>query len=199
MLRKAKEERYQTARDLADELTRWLVKVGGPEWRKNHAALVAQVNGYEGHSGGNSQDRARRRRKPGLESDSNASNNSTSTELPLVASQMEAPAPRVKPRAEPVAERILVPNASYLPTLPSTPRAVETPPMPVRRSTSEWLRDSVRQRLVVAALVIVGLFLVTGIGVSLYARTRPDAEPAKSPEFPLEETRSDDLGQPTVE
>ena len=50
MAKKA-DERFQTARDLADALSAWLVKHAGTEWRKKHPAVVAAVLGIDALSG----------------------------------------------------------------------------------------------------------------------------------------------------
>lgn len=50
MAKKA-EERFQTARDMADVISAWLVKNAGAEWRKKHPAVVAAVLGIDALSG----------------------------------------------------------------------------------------------------------------------------------------------------
>lgn len=47
MLEKRKEDRYQSARAVADALAKWLVQHGDENWRRNHPALVAAVLGFE--------------------------------------------------------------------------------------------------------------------------------------------------------
>ncbi|MCA8998581.1 MAG: serine/threonine protein kinase [Planctomycetaceae bacterium] len=47
MMSKAKEDRYQTARDVADALGEFLMTFGGAEWRRQHPEIVARFTDIE--------------------------------------------------------------------------------------------------------------------------------------------------------
>ncbi|MCA8987520.1 MAG: serine/threonine protein kinase [Planctomycetaceae bacterium] len=47
MMAKKREDRYQTARALADELTRWLSDNAGDDWKRKHIHLISMVYGTE--------------------------------------------------------------------------------------------------------------------------------------------------------
>jgi serine/threonine protein kinase len=48
MMAKKAADRYQTARDLAQTLTHWLVENAGRDWQVKHIQLVAEVKGMDG-------------------------------------------------------------------------------------------------------------------------------------------------------
>ncbi|HCS52844.1 MAG TPA: hypothetical protein DIW81_14835, partial [Planctomycetaceae bacterium] len=47
MMAKKREDRYQTARELADDLTRWLGQNGSDDWKQKNIHLISMLYGTE--------------------------------------------------------------------------------------------------------------------------------------------------------
>lgn len=190
MMQKRKDDRYQSAAEVAAALSKWLVENGGDAWRKSHAELVARFAGLDAIT------------KPQRTSDSKI---------------LREPAPA---QAEPVAEPIAAKPASFdrpiaggkgktksgvrpaltaktapevvPPAAPVKPEVRRTPPAdPERVSNPNWIaappaaklsapqlppvvKTSADNRfdrriITIAALILGAVLLITGIGYKLIA------------------------------
>ncbi len=223
MLQKRKEDRYQSAREVADALAHWLVYHGDAAWRRNHPAVVAAVTGVEGLLSGvevvpSGSPSARplpagtTGREPAGAGDAHPSagnvagarldhrtrprstrripkSNTTSSPGARAgvrgagASGSAAPVTGPGGAAIAVAFRPL-PASGAVP--PLSPAAAPQRP----RRWSEW-RSVVgkllsREGLLVGCVIVVGLALIGGVGVSLYAMMQPPAPPLPTAEEALD-------------
>lgn len=224
MLQKRREDRYQSAREVADALARWLVHSGDADWRRTHPAVVAAVMGVEGLL---LPDRpAAADRPPYTLPEPNqlpagrsaAPSKSESNSTVPAASQLQNRAARraarrdstlLQPAAGGARNTVVehgagVPSASHpgvggsapgsapsrgLVAAGSGPRTGGSQPTPAQRWKS--LRTAGRKLLsregwLVGVVVLVGLALIGGVGVSLHAMMQPPPPPVPTPDEPLD-------------
>lgn len=184
MMQKRKDDRYQSAAEVAAALSKWLVENGGETWRQAHPALVARFAGLE----------AVQRRRP--EPDSNidrrtleaAAVPATTIERPSQAGKFKNGKGQKRPGASTdqpatstekselsgttataaplAAQNPEKSNPKWTAATPSTP--LVAPPLPTVVRTSPNNRID-RRFIYVAALVLGAVLLVAGVGYKLIA------------------------------
>jgi eukaryotic-like serine/threonine-protein kinase len=193
MMQKRKDDRYQSASEVAAALSKWLVENGGQTWRQAHPALVARFAGLE----------AVQTRRPESDSkisrravDASAIPDRTSVERPSdpgksrigkgprrpdASSLLTEPASRRRePAVAPVAAAPTVArdpeksNPQWIVAPPSAP--LVAPPLPAVVRTSPHNRID-RRFIYIAALVLGAVLLVAGVGYKLIASS-DDEQPA---------------------
>ncbi len=187
MMQKRKDDRYQSAAEVAAALSKWLVENGGDAWRQAHAALVARFAGLE----------AVQRKRPELDS----SIDRRTPEVGSVPTQPVTPVERpsqsgkfkngkgprrpetvpaqsgisTEKRELPVTPAVAVAmamqdpqksNPKWIAAPPSAP--LVAPPLPTVVRTSPHNRID-RRFIYVAALVLGAVLLVAGVGYKLIA------------------------------
>ncbi|MFV0443656.1 MAG: serine/threonine-protein kinase [Planctomycetaceae bacterium] len=187
MLEKRKEDRYQTAREAADALARWLVHNADDTWRKGHPAVVAEVIGLDALKQASrstqlqSSDAAAADKpvQTGKKSGTGRSRLASGSD----ARKKDSP-PASKPASVPAPladEPLYAPPAPII--TPLTDSDLRPTPAAAASATGDghidWRalarRAATWQGLTVIALVLVGVFLVAGVGIQLYAvTTAPD-------------------------
>ena len=205
MMQKRKDDRHQSAAEVAAALSKWLVENGGENWRQAHPALVARFAGLE----------AVQRRRP--EPDSSIDRRTpevgsvpvhpaTTLERPSQAGKLKnskgprrpesfstQPVTSTEKRVLPVTPATAVPlaaqdpeksNPKWIAAPPSAP--LVAPPLPTVVRTSPHNRID-RRFIYVAALVLGAVLLVAGVGYRLIADSdegQPDPQNAVLPEGP---------------
>jgi serine/threonine-protein kinase len=220
MLAKRREDRFQTARDVADALAGWLVANGDDAWRRGHPAVVAAVVGLDGMTI-SAQAAPAAAAKP-LAAERGSRRDSRERAVSGTRSPAPPAAPPIKRpiaakagshRAEPTASAagpslatVLPRVAEQVPARPAgQPAPAATPaPRPAASGTSPGSRGArwrmrlywlmTKPGLLTAALVVVALGLITGVGASLYARATAEPPPAGEVISPLERIPRPPLG-----
>lgn len=185
MMRKSKEERYQTAQEVAQELGRWLVQNAGAEWCKAHPELVAQFAGLDSLKAAlapiapvsptikrpvppgsdvipaSASDSVRKRRKV-ERSRPQSVVNSISAATPMPPSKM-VEEPQIPVRVSPASFR---------------------QPLPPPKTFAEFLQY--HQIWVIAAAVMLAVLMVAGVGYTLQAKSDEETNqvPIQSPDIP---------------
>ena len=180
MMQKRKDDRYQSAAEVAAALSKWLVENGGQTWRESHPALVARFAGLE----------AVMPRRP--ESDSKISRRVAEATAAPEPTPIERPSGAVKSKIgkgprRPDAPTPLPPNTATESREPAVAAVVRDP----GRSNPKWIiaspsaplvapplppvvRTSANNRIdrrfvYIAALVLGAVLLVAGVGYKLIA------------------------------
>ena len=201
MMQKRKDDRYQSAAEVAAALSKWLVENGGQTWRQAHPALVARFAGLE----------AVQTRRPESDSqisrrvvDASAVPDPTSVERPSSAGKSRiGKGPRRPDASSPATEyvsekreRAVAPvapepmaardpersNPKWIAAPPSAP--LIAPPLPSVVRTSPNNRID-RRFIYIAALVLGAVLLVAGVGYKLIADSdsgEPDPQKVVAPE-----------------
>lgn len=203
MMQKRKDDRYQSATEVAAALSKWLVENGGDTWRKSHPELVARFAGLEAlikdkPTGGSkilrttppsattpSEERVEPAVKPtSFDRPGSLTRSKVGKSGPQQAVKSR-PAPEVVPTASPKSETRRTPpketddrvsNPNWIAAPPSAPLA--PPPLaPVIKTSTDNRFD--RRVITIAALVVGAVLLITGIGYKLIAKSdEGKAEPA---------------------
>ena len=203
MLEKRKEDRYQSSRDAADALSTWLVQNANDEWRRQHPAVVAAVVGLDhlspppvestdlaidedeaiplAPSAAQAPPTEETRKKRKSAGPVRAAMGVPSTQPESVAGRHPVGAGQHSPeaviRAARPKERTAVSSENPpMNTMVEPHVATETVHQPSARTL--WQSLGTRQGLMLLALVLTGIMLVTGIGVTLRAVTTTADEPA---------------------
>jgi serine/threonine-protein kinase len=194
MLKKKKEDRYQTAREVANALAKWLVANADDEWRRKHAAVVAEVVGVEAlnvpraplpelvltetsSTRSAAKSNSPRSRLAGDSAVRKRAATAPAPAAPSTAATSAAAPPRspspLPPPPAATAVAVADVEAARLPT----PLTADTEP--VTRDWRAMVRHlSTRQGLMLLALIVTGVFLVAGVGMQLYAvTTAPEETP----------------------
>ncbi len=201
MMQKRKDDRYQSAAEVAAALSKWLVENGGQTWRQAHPIQVARFAGLE----------AVQTRRPESDSqisrrtaDATAAQDPTFVERPSSAGKSKiGKGPRrpessmFQPTAdsvsrEPVETEVAAkPMAAQAPArsnpkrIASPPSApLVAPPLPPVVQTSPHNRID-RRFIYIAALVLGAVLLVSGVGYKLIANSddgKPDPNKVVIPE-----------------
>jgi len=195
MMAKAKDDRYQTAREVKDALSFWLVKNSDTAWRKAHPEVVAAVAEAEGFdlaeidfssssAKSNSKKTAKQSRKDKRKAKSKPEQGSAPSSQMQSASNLSAatdsspktegpPGTPLKTKAE---------SAFSGPVSPSKEKAIS------KASTWAKFMERHQQRFIVAGLVLVSALLITGLSITLTASEDPKPEPIPKDVSPLNET-----------
>ena len=202
MMQKRKDDRYQSAAEVAAALSKWLVENGGQTWRQAHPALVARFAGLEAvqtrRPESDSQisrravDAAAVQGPPAMERPSQAGKSkigkgSKRTDAhapqPVAGAERRDSAIVQAPPAETMAARDSAKsNPQRVASPPSAP--LVAPPLPSVVRTSPHNRID-RRFIYIAALVLGAVLLVAGVGYQLIADSndgQPDPNPVVIPE-----------------
>ncbi len=205
MMQKRKDDRYQSAAEVAAALSKWLVENGGETWRQAHPALVARFAGLDAVQ--------RRRPEPNSNMDRRTpevgavpAQPATTIERPSQAGKFKTSKGPRRPEissaqsvtsgekrelaaspstANPMAARDPEKsNPKWIAAPPSAP--LVAPPLPTVVRTSPHNRID-RRFIYVTALVLGAVLLVAGVGYKLIADSdegQPDPQNAVLPEGP---------------
>lgn len=154
MMEKSKESRYQTAREIENALSNWLVKNGGAEWKQKHPDVVAAIAGVE-------EVRKRRPRPKQVRRPSD------SGELKPRQEQLAA--------AERPRSRLLEPRAPKAKSQTSRPILSQVSKESAKLGTLWDTLTRDYRPLMIIALFLLGTIIVGGIGIQLMATTDADA------------------------
>ena len=187
MMQKRKDDRYQSATDVAAALSKWLVENGGEAWRQTHPALVARFAGMEGLIRLYPQAARLLEVQPtrtqadvlpvAVQRPSSAGKSKVNKNVkrgpepsaPSPAPQpqsWEMPQSREIPLAPLAAESAEVAIPNWISAPPSAP--LMAPALPPVVSTSPNNRID-RRVIYISALVLAAVLLITGIGYKLIA------------------------------
>ena len=209
MMQKRKEDRYQSAADVAAALSKWLVENGGAKWRHSHPALVARFASLD--------DVPRRRSETEAHIDRRSIENKP-TAIPAQGvrptghgkSQKKLKSARPAPQTSPTPVRSVeevssADVAKHLPAVdmstadvgnshpkwiaapPTAPLAA--PPLPAVVRTSPNNRID-RRVIYLASLAIAAVLLVAGVGYQLVAKSDEGQPPVIKQEAPKTTTKS---------
>ena len=189
MMHKRKEDRYQTAREVADALGRWLIRNAGADWKRKHAEVVvalsdvADVDTTTTSTGANSGVNAKSIALPGVPSGSSVARSSSSRSH---ANESGERSPRTA-TAHNGRERGPGRRSTAAPASPSTPqgRARSTKGSTERRrpNTSSQAKANSALRMLrvdqsiffIAGMILAAVMLIAGIGYSLHAMTEVES------------------------
>jgi len=202
MMQKRKDDRYQSAAEVAAALSKWLVENGGDAWRKSHAELVARFAGLDAVtkprvSGDSKILREPVAKKPAPVAEPVAAK-PASFERPMAGSKVKGKsgvrpaintrtAPEIVPPTPPAPEARRVPpatvdgsvsNPNWIAAPPTAPLAAPQLP-PVIKTSANNRFD--RRIITIAALVLGAVLLIAGIGYKLIAGSdqgKPETESA---------------------
>ncbi|MCA9090182.1 MAG: serine/threonine protein kinase [Planctomycetaceae bacterium] len=189
MMAKRKEDRFQKARDVADKLGQWLIENGGNEWRSAHPEVVGRLIGIEAVSQSAPSTPAEpKSSKPAQPAAPVAAAPKATTNVPR--RRKERPENRVVQRPN----QPLQPTGRSSAAIPivklADPAKVPTRISPASFRTApkqpETLAEFLQyhQSWVIAGLVLVGVLMVAGVGLTLQAKTAPTPAPAEAPNPP---------------
>ncbi len=176
MMEKRKEDRYQSAREVADALGEWLVHNGPRTWKQSHAQIVADVSGVEVLQGST---RRKTPTQPPLSAPVSAK--TPASKKPTSGAQrIREAAERVEKNAQESREPVLKNTVVKAPQLVATPIEInteaDTNANPVV-SPVERLMRSIRKNhrsLLVAGMILVGAVIIAGVSVTLQAKSNPE-------------------------
>ena len=197
MMQKRKDDRYQTAAEVAAALSKWLVENGGATWREAHPALVARFAGLDAvirrrpetdpqvdrrtvdakpatnASGGDRPNGAGKSR-----GNKNSSRGAASAPQPVATTPVEQPV--AAPAASMETGGAGTSNPKWIAAPPSAP--LVAPPLPSVVTTSPHNRID-RRVIYIAAMVLGAVLLVAGVGYQLIAKS-DESPPESKPETP---------------
>ncbi|MCA9081171.1 MAG: protein kinase, partial [Planctomycetaceae bacterium] len=191
MMAKRKEDRYQTATDAAEDLGLWLIEHGGNQWRREHPEVVGRLVGLDavstsssasGTTAGHSTQPARKAAAPIAPlqpTDSRASKRKRKPS-PLAPIAPETPSVEL-PASDPDMRSAANPDDVPVRVSPSSFRVPDKRP----ETLAEYLQYY--QIWVIAAMVLVGVLLVAGVGMQLQATTKkPEPQPTNPASVPFD-------------
>ena len=200
MMQKRKDDRYQSAAEVAAALSKWLVENGGETWRQAHPALVARFAGLEAVQRRRPDSDPRIDRRTAVSSDSTGSmgvdrsSNSGKQKTGKGQKRLESESPEMRstPAAgEPSAvQNVAVArgaqdaeksNPKWFAAPPSAP--LVAPPLPSVVKTSPHNRID-RRVVYIATLILGAVLLVAGVGYKLIASSdegQADTQKAVTP------------------
>ncbi|WP_339612450.1 serine/threonine-protein kinase [uncultured Rubinisphaera sp.] len=103
MMAKKREDRYQTARELADDLTRWLGQNGSDDWKQKNIHLISMLYGTE-HARGLINADQPAEKKPSVSDEVRRRNNIRPKERSLEDSTLSQANTSARPQRRPVPE-----------------------------------------------------------------------------------------------
>ena len=186
MMQKRKDDRYQSAAEVAAALSKWLVENGGEVWRKGHPALVARFAGLDAVQRRSPEPEARVDRRTSTDAaspvspvaDRPGSSGKSKNGKGLKRSEASAPSASNRVLLAPAVEQVAAmamasqdpakSNPKWIAAPPSAP--LVAPPLPSVVKTSPHNRIDPRV-IYIAALVLGAVLLVAGAGYKLIAGT----------------------------
>jgi len=198
MMQKRKDDRYQTAAEVAAALSKWLVENGGATWREAHPALVARFAGLDAviqrRPESDAQiDRRTMDTKPATtnsaavdrpngagKSKGNKNSQRGAASAPQPVTVTPAELPFVAPATNVKIGGAGTSNPKWIAAPPSAP--LVAPPLPSVVTTSPHNRID-RRVINIAAMVLGAVLLVAGVGYQLIAKS-DEGSPESNPETP---------------